>query len=104
MLDRGAFEERAAIAEYCGGLTRFHAETLAAKEQGMSRHEALNAIRMGHPAGAQHQRSAGNWNAAGHLSAVQSGEKEQDRPMPVRDVHGRGGSVVLPSLRLEGGR
>ena len=104
MLDRDAFEERAAIAEYCGGLTRFQAETLAAKEQGMSRHEVINAIRMGHFEGARHQRAAGNGDAARNLSAVQSGAKEQDRPMPVRDVHGRGGAVVLPPLRMEGGR
>ena len=32
--DIEAFEERAAIAEYDGGLTRLQAESLAAQEQG----------------------------------------------------------------------
>jgi len=32
--DIEAFEERAAIAEYDGGLTRMRAESLAAQEQG----------------------------------------------------------------------
>ena len=34
--DIEAFEERAAIAEYDGELTRLHAETLAADEQGFA--------------------------------------------------------------------
>ena len=32
--DIEAFEERAAIAKYDGGLTRLHAENLAARQQG----------------------------------------------------------------------
>ena len=34
--DIEAFEERAAIAEYDGGLTRLQAEALAAQEQGLA--------------------------------------------------------------------
>ena len=34
--DIEAFEERAAIAEYDGGLTRLQAESLAATEQGFA--------------------------------------------------------------------
>jgi hypothetical protein len=34
--DIEAFEERAAIAEYDGGLTRMQAEALAAQEQGFA--------------------------------------------------------------------
>ena len=34
--DIDAFEERAAIAEYVGGLTRSRAEDLAAREQGFA--------------------------------------------------------------------
>lgn len=45
MIDLDAFEERAAIMEFCGGLSRFEAETLAAKERGYKRHEVLNEIR-----------------------------------------------------------
>ncbi len=38
--DIEAFEERAAIAEYDGGLPRIAAEELAAKEQGFSGRDA----------------------------------------------------------------
>lgn len=39
------FEERAAIIEYCGGMSRFWAETLAAKAQGVSRWKALQLVK-----------------------------------------------------------
>lgn len=42
--DPDAFEERAAIMEYDGGLSRFQAETLAAKAQGVKRWEALGHV------------------------------------------------------------
>ncbi len=45
MFDVDAFEERAAIVEYDGGLSRFRAETAAAAAQGVSRHEAIEASR-----------------------------------------------------------
>ncbi len=41
--DVDAFEERAAIIQFDVGLSRFEAETLAAKAQGISRREAMNA-------------------------------------------------------------
>lgn len=100
MLDRDAFEERAAIAEFDGGLSRFQAETLAAKEQGLTRWEALNAIRMGHSEGARDQRETGNRNATGNLPAMQPKPEKQDGAMPVRDVQaGRGGLEML-ALRV----
>lgn len=43
--DVDAFEERAAIMEFDGGLSRFEAETAAAQAQGVKRWEALDAIR-----------------------------------------------------------
>jgi len=45
MTDIDAFEERAAIMEFDGGLTRFKAETLAAETQGKKRWEVINEIR-----------------------------------------------------------
>lgn len=44
MFDPEAFEERAAIMEFDGGLSRFEAETLAARAQGLSRWQALRAV------------------------------------------------------------
>jgi hypothetical protein len=58
--DREAFEERAAIMEFDGGMTRFQAETMAAKAQGVSRWEAIG-------------------NVAGRLVAEQLARKDEER-------------------------
>lgn len=39
------FEERAAIMEFDGGLSRFQAETKAAELQGLKRWEVMNEIK-----------------------------------------------------------
>lgn len=44
LTDLDKFEERAAIMEYEGGLSRYQAETAAAKEQGKKRWEVLHEI------------------------------------------------------------
>jgi hypothetical protein len=50
-IDLDAWEERAAIMEFDGGLTRFAAETEAAKRQGKTRWEIIeHAKRGGNPA------------------------------------------------------
>lgn len=48
-MDVDAFEERAAIVEYDGGLSRFEAETLAAKEQCLERWEAMRYVKDSQP-------------------------------------------------------
>lgn len=45
MIDIDAFEERAAIMQFDGGLSSFKAETLAAEAQGKRRFEVLDEIR-----------------------------------------------------------
>ena len=57
-VDLDAFEERAAIAEFDGGLSRFQAETLAAQAQGFERWEAIGAISKRVVEQALHQREA----------------------------------------------
>lgn len=44
-VDIDRFEGTAAWLEYCDGMTRFAAETEAARRQGMTRWEAMNEIR-----------------------------------------------------------
>ena len=44
--DTDAFEERAAIAEHCGGLSRANAEDLAAQAQGYDNVVAFKAAKM----------------------------------------------------------
>lgn len=44
MIDVDLFLERAAIMEFEGGLSRYQAETEAAKAQGVPRWQALKAV------------------------------------------------------------
>lgn len=43
VIDRDQFENTAAWLEHCDGLSRFAAETEAARRQGFKRHEVMNA-------------------------------------------------------------
>jgi hypothetical protein len=84
MIDIDQFEERAAIIECSGEVSRFHAETLAAREQGKTRAEVLNEIRMGHPAGRGDRREAvAREQRQGTMPLVQSRPEEKDRSVPV---------------------
>ena len=59
------FEERAAIMEFCGGMSRFHAETLAARAQGVSRWKALQLVKEAFGEdGAGNPRESGDHNQA----------------------------------------
>jgi len=107
MLDREAFEERAAIAEFDGGLSRFEAETLAARAQGLTRWQALreieNAERIGNPATARDQRQGGARNAANNLPRVQPAPEEEKRPVPGSQLQAGRDSGLLSPLRLANG-
>ena len=85
MFDLDAFEERAAIMEFDGGLSRFRAETLAAQAQGVSRHAAIG---FRNSQQARHIGSTAFRNAANNLPAMQSPSQEEARSVPVGDVHG----------------
>lgn len=74
--DIEAFEERAAIMEFCGGLSRFEAETLAAKLQGKTRREAMNAKRVGNTATGRDNGSLARQPRADNLPGMQRGEAQ----------------------------
>lgn len=101
MFDRDAFEERAAIAEYDGGLSRFAAETLAAKAQGMSRWEAMNEIRQRDTGEARDNGSSHERNAADNLPRVQPHAQEQDGQVPVSDIQAGRDRLALLALSVE---
>jgi hypothetical protein len=89
-IDRDQFEERAAIMEFDGGMSRFEAETQAAKAQGLTRWQAMEAIRNGdglgnHPAARDH-REANDRHRQGGLPGMQRAAAEQDRPVPERHI------------------
>lgn len=108
MLDLDAFAERAAIMEFDGGLSRFEAETEAARAQGVTRWQALEALK--HANGIGHSGTGGDFgsaairNGSDNLPRVQCHPQEQDRPMPERVVPaGRRGLEML-ALPVSGGR
>lgn len=98
-MDLDAFAERAAIKEFCAGMSRFRAETEAAAEQGMKRWEVLDAIRNGNPEPARDHGSQMVRDAANDLPAVQRRPKEENRSLFGGDVQAGRNRMVLPSLR-----
>ncbi len=86
--DLDAFVERAAIMEFDGGMSRFNAETMAAKRQGFQRREMMDAIRERHSQQARDHGQALERNRSDNLPGVQHRTEEQTRPVPQRDVQG----------------
>ena len=101
--DVDAFDERAAICEYCGGETRFAAETIAASEQGLKRWEAINEIRARNSASGGNIRQSAIGDATGHMPRVQPVQEKQNGPMSERVVPAGRRGLELPSLRHGGG-
>lgn len=107
MLDLDQYEERAAIAEFDGGMTRFDAETMAAKEQGVARwqavqiaKEAAHAQRVGIAGGNGHQADTlARGSHALHLPGVQPAPEEEARSMPERQQDAGRDRGALSPLR-----
>lgn len=104
--DRDQFEERAAIAEFDGGLSRFDAESLAAKGQGLSRWKAMELINADSKRDLPESRDIGaqaKRNTADAMPPMQRDTKEETRSMPERDVQGGRGSMALLALPVQRG-
>ncbi len=86
MTDLDQFEERAAIMEFDGGMTRFRAETLAAQAQGKQRREVLDEISKRDSSRQRNHGSTAERHSKGFVSTVQSLPEKQERPMPERHV------------------
>lgn len=88
-MDIDAFIERSAIMEYDGGMSRFQAETAAAKAQGLTRWQALEAVknaeRGGHFAAARDHAAPHVGNGADNLPAMQPASAQQGGSVPKRD-------------------
>jgi len=108
--DVDQFEERAAICEFDGCMSRFDAETAAAQEQGLARwqavkiaKEARDAQRDGHSAGGGYSSApVAREQRPVDLPGVQPASEEENRPMPERDAQGGRDRLVLPALRAQG--
>lgn len=86
--DKDQFEERAAIMEFDGGMTRFMAETEAARAQGVDRWEALANVAGRVVDQARHQRKAMAKRAGKNdLPEVQRGPEEEVGSMLGGGVH-----------------
>ena len=105
-LDVDKFEERAAICEFDGGMSRFDAETAAAQEQGLARwqavklaKEARDAQRNGHSAGGGHSAApvAREQRPVG-LPGMQPASEEKNGSVPERDANVGRDRMALLSL------
>lgn len=101
MFDFPTVDERAAIMEFDGGMTRFDAETSAALEIGKKRWEVFGENHNRNPARGGDTGSQAQRHNANNLPSMQSHEAEQKGPLSVGDVHGQRDTGVLPSLQLE---
>lgn len=78
MIDIEQFEERAAIMEFDGGLSRFKAETLAAQHQGYRRDEVMHEIRQRNSEGSGDRSSpVARGQCAGSVPELQSSPKKE---------------------------
>jgi hypothetical protein len=85
-MDLDRFEERAAIMEFDGGMTRFQAETLAAQAQGRQRWEFKDEISKRNSEKARDQRSADARHPAHDLPGMQRASAQEVGPLSKRNV------------------
>ena len=108
MFDTDAFEERSAIMEYDGGLSRFQAETLAAKAQGLTRWQALQEVQNeNHKRNSERcedNRKAPERDNAHDMPGMQPRQAQSERPVLERVVSAGWGGLVLSSLWMEWGQ
>ena len=84
-MDRDRFEERAAIMEFEGDMSRFRAETNAAAEQGATRWEALGDVARRVVSAARDQRQAvAGAERQGDMPGVQPHPTQEGRPVSKR--------------------
>lgn len=83
--DREAFEERAAIMEYEGGMTRFQAETKAAQVQGVTRWEAIGDVARRIIEAQGNSRPLAGQSRADNVPGMQPHAAQEARPVPERE-------------------
>lgn len=109
--DIDQFEERAAICEFCAGMSRFDAETIAAQAQGVARWQALKIVK--EATDANGRGSAGGYGHQAHaldgqrdalpMSRVQPEAQEKNGPMSERQPEAGRDRGALLALQLVGG-
>ena len=99
MANLDQFENTAAWLEYCDGMSRFAAETEAARRQGFKRHEVMNEISKRNSARGGDHGAAHDRNATGAVSRVQPAPEKENRPMFERHVQAGWAGLVLLALQ-----
>ena len=109
--DIDQFEERASIFEFCAGMSRFDAETIAAQAQGVARWQALKIVK--DATDANGRGSAGGYGHPAHaldgqrdalpMSRVQPVAQEKDGSMLERQPQAGRDRGALLSLRMGSG-
>lgn len=97
------FENTAAWLEYCDGMSRFEAETEAARRQGYKRHEVINANGIRNSEGGRDNGQAATRQSAGNVSAMQSTSAQEIRSVLVGFIFAGWGCLELLALRVVGG-
>lgn len=85
-LDIDAWSERSAIMEFCGGMSRFQAETRAAQAQGFERWEFSDAIRERNTEKSRNRSSSDARQSASTMPAMQPAPEKEARPMSQRHI------------------
>ena len=105
--DVDAWAERSAIMQYDGGMTRFAAETAAAKAQGLARWQAIkeveNANGDGNPSvGGDRAAAVDGQRGAVSVPGMQPAPEEKNRSMSERVAQAGWAGVVLLALFVQG--
>lgn len=103
MIDRDQFEERAAILEYEAGMTRFDAETKAARAQGVNRWEAIGAIAGRVVEAARNNRALAGQSRADDVPGMQRQPQEESGPVPECEQNAGWHRLELLALRTQRG-
>lgn len=97
--DIDQFENTAAWLEYCDGMSRFQAETEAARRQGLQRWEIINAKRNGNfERGGDNRQAVAGQQRPDAMPGVQPASEKENGPMPERDENGGRDRVELLAL------
>lgn len=102
-VDFDQFENTAAWLEYCDGMSRFEAETEAARRQGYKRHEVINANGIRNSEGGRDNGQAATRQPADNVSRVQPTPTQKVGPVLVGLILAGWGGLELLALQLVGG-
>lgn len=104
VIDLDRYESTAAWLEYCDGMTRFQAETEAARRQGYKRHEVQHEISKRNTQGGRDSRTADARQSADNLPGVQPHATEEIRSLPIGIILAGWGGLELLALLVDRGR